>query len=302
MTFVFGPEQAMNVVGAALVAALGVFVATIRNARPGNLAFATYCIFFGVAIGLTNVVFTDRPAFVGAAWLGVAGTALVADVALIRVAQTFPDPLAAAERRLLRAPVAIGAAFFVGYLLPVVAMPELLEDIFFVSGRWIWTVMLGGSLIGLILAISWGYLFLLAARFARVAAVDPPRAERYAALSIALSVWPAAFGAIWLVVPLAAARWYAPVSVAAALAFSARWLMIAAAGHAPRVARRVALVTLAVMLGAMAYTAAGFPGAFGLARTTSVLLFGYAILRHQVFGLDVKVRWGVSKSTIAAAF
>ena len=31
-------------------------------------------------------------------------------------------------------------------------------------------------------------------------------------------------------------------------------------------------------------------------------LVGYALLRHQLFGIDVKIRWTLSKTTIAAAF
>lgn len=40
----------------------------------------------------------------------------------------------------------------------------------------------------------------------------------------------------------------------------------------------------------------------GFARAFDVLLVGYAILRLHYLGLDVKVRWGISKTTVAALF
>jgi hypothetical protein len=40
----------------------------------------------------------------------------------------------------------------------------------------------------------------------------------------------------------------------------------------------------------------------GIAQILAVLVLAYAILRHQLLGLDVKVRWTLEKSTIAGIF
>jgi hypothetical protein len=46
----------------------------------------------------------------------------------------------------------------------------------------------------------------------------------------------------------------------------------------------------------------GFHPLRGVVRTFGVLLLVYAILREQLLGIDLKVRWGISKGTVAAVF
>jgi hypothetical protein len=43
-------------------------------------------------------------------------------------------------------------------------------------------------------------------------------------------------------------------------------------------------------------------GITGTARTLTVVVLAYAILRHQLLGLDVKVKWTVRRGTLAAVF
>jgi hypothetical protein len=94
-----------------------------------------------------------------------------------------------------------------------------------------------------------------------------------------------------------------------ALLATLAWLVAGARGHAPRQARYVAwalegalLVGMLVRAIAPRELSSDDTGIYGVARLFAFALFGYAILRHQMLGLDVKVRFAISKSTIAAIF
>jgi hypothetical protein len=85
---------------------------------------------------------------------------------------------------------------------------------------------------------------------------------------------------------------------------AALWLRSGARGAAEaRACRNVAwccLLLPAVGLGLAVVR--GDTGTLGIARIATVAVFAYAILRHQLLGLDVKVRWTIKQSTVAAAF
>jgi uncharacterized membrane protein YebE (DUF533 family) len=101
------------------------------------------------------------------------------------------------------------------------------------------------------------------------------------------------------------------VSLAGVGAVAGLWLWNTRAGSpaVSRLARTNALLVLGLVLVGMALRAvsgsaaeAQNTGANGLARTLGVLVLAYAILRHQLLGIDLKVKWGIRQSTVAAAF
>lgn len=93
---------------------------------------------------------------------------------------------------------------------------------------------------------------------------------------------------------------------------SAAWLIVAARGSnaEARTARNLALFFPAlVLVGIGAARLAGGPaeypakvGATSISNLWIVATFVYAIVRHQLLGIDFKLRWTISKSTIAAVF
>jgi hypothetical protein len=95
------------------------------------------------------------------------------------------------------------------------------------------------------------------------------------------------------------------------LLLAALWLRNAGAARDPdaRHARNLAWYVLAVQLVGLvaAIPRVDTPGfasgpQFGISRVVVVLVVAYAVVRHQMLGVDLKVRWGISKTTVAAAF
>ncbi|MGH7338843.1 MAG: hypothetical protein ACREI7_14780, partial [Myxococcota bacterium] len=79
-------------------------------------------------------------------------------------------------------------------------------------------------------------------------------------------------------------------------------------GHDRRLARGVAWLLLGSVLAGMmvSLAAGGFfavddTGAFAVVRLATVCVFAYAILRHRLFDLDLRVKWTVRRGTLVAA-
>lgn len=97
------------------------------------------------------------------------------------------------------------------------------------------------------------------------------------------------------------------MSVAICVLIAAAWI-VAARGPDGRAARNMAFLGPGVIL-AMALAVAFasdradmerfLPAA---SRVWAVVVLGYAILRHQMLGLDVRVRWTIDRGTLVAAF
>lgn len=100
------------------------------------------------------------------------------------------------------------------------------------------------------------------------------------------------------------------VVMGATLAFVLAWVWQWARATYPRgvEARNMVLATLGVLATFQLYytvrLSAGLPpfGILGLIRLAMVLVVTYGILRYGLFGIELKLRWGISRSTIAAAF
>lgn len=102
--------------------------------------------------------------------------------------------------------------------------------------------------------------------------------------------------------------WFPFLWVGWLLVLATLWLAGGERRRQARTARRMALWILALPLAgasAAVFLTTGDPfdsGIFGLARFLAVAILAYAILRHQLLDIDVRVRWTVSKSTLAAVF
>lgn len=270
-----------------LFLALGVMVwrITRRDAVPdrraATRAFALFCMSYGSA----NVAQNAGSAFGTELSTGIGYTLggiglVVATPALVRVALLFPRRLARADALSVGAPALLALAFF-GAI--VVGSPPSLDGGWSDRAAQISTTVFFGFI-----AVLWGALLLLAIRHAREPADDARR--QLVLIAAALVVWPAVIGAMSDVRGMFA---LATVSVATLVAIA--WL---AAGG-----RSVAFVALGATLAAVAVEAAGRNfGLIAISRIIAVSIIAFAILRHQVFGLDVRVRWGVARGALAAAF
>jgi hypothetical protein len=112
--------------------------------------------------------------------------------------------------------------------------------------------------------------------------------------------------------PFAASPWATASLAVSLLAFVPCILAVALAlrtGEGRRVARRrhlaaAAAVATGLLVGAGSagdYLAVGVV-VIGAWRLALPVLVGYAIVRHQLFDLDVRLRWTVKQSTVAAVF
>lgn len=284
-----------------VIVALGVFVVSIRPRTRPNVAFAVFAVAFGGVFAITNAAYLlfDQPIFDARPLVEVPRILLswTAAAALAAVALVFPTPLRRDERRLLVIPVAIAAAV------------ELLS----VGAAWSVTTTPIGAVYILgffsILAVLIGAHALFALRFA--AARDERSARLLAYLAGALVLYSgfvATAGGgntriISVLSPDAVTSAYYGVLSLCLIVGAALWLRAIAKGPLPRVARNVALLTLTMMLLGLVYVALDLDfGALGIVRMLAVAVLAYAILKHQLLGLDVKVRWGISKGTVAAVF
>ncbi len=75
--------------------------------------------------------------------------------------------------------------------------------------------------------------------------------------------------------------------------------------HVPESARTRAIAAYALampLVGLFIQRLEDSFGAYGVTRTVGVLVLAYGILKHDILGIDRKVRWGVSKTTLAGVF
>lgn len=153
-----------------------------------------------------------------------------------------------------------------------------------------------------------GLLFALSYR--RTAPEAVAQRRDHALLTIGLVLFNVLQLAGWFARDVASSYWpfvalgvfYGTLTVALALA----WI---AAGRAdPRASRNVTLAIVATALVGIAFEVAALRGLVerdgfnGALRLPAIALFAYAILRHQMLGLDVRLRWTIKRGTVAAAF
>ncbi|HVM45125.1 MAG TPA: hypothetical protein VM582_04250, partial [Candidatus Thermoplasmatota archaeon] len=284
---------------------LGLWVLSLRPRPKVNLYLAAYAIAHGLAFVTTNgLQLADRSTALALAAqrpfsvaFGVAAFLLARSVGGVGRGERPRVAAAAAAGLVLGAPWTILASqLFYASLPPLLRPALMLGDL----------VAFAGVL---------GAVVLLALQ-AHPAAGRAPLRDLWqpALLTVAFSVMYAFLSGTGIVVAAhEPARAWAFVLLAASwLLPGALWVrnMIAAGGIGRDVARGHRAVALAIfgLVAAGALWQALFPTDFGFSpmngimRTVGILLLVYAIVRHQLLGIDVKVRWGISKSTVAAVF
>jgi hypothetical protein len=294
----------VNAASSVPLVALGLWVLTVKPRRRATLALAVYSVSFGLIWIPDNVVTPDDPIWSQPLAAGTFDILiLVAALTLPVVGLLFPRPLRRDERRTLVLPV-------LGFV--VVTLPAMLMTVFAPSALVANPALLPAYAFYTLLIGSILFVVLLAPL--RFAAARPGReGERergaVALMGAALGLFPAVFAGSNANVP-ELVPYVATILAVLALA-AVLWLRNAARSERPQavLARNVAVLALApAVAGALvnaawgsSFSPAGGPQ-FGLARMLGVLLLAYAILRHQLLGIDVKVKWTIKQSTIAAAF
>ncbi|MCA1812401.1 MAG: hypothetical protein LC624_00430 [Halobacteriales archaeon] len=306
MTFDFTLAALVNAGSGVLDLLLTAFVATVRPRQRVH----TWFIVFGLAFGLNWLfvnLFIPDDALGALAWWGSAVVQAVAGVGVALLAVSYPLPLRRAERGVLVLPGALAAARFAvtvwvplgGFLGLVAAAPFApltgVDPVAAEAFRWSQitrSVLLAGFTLALALwALRWQ-------------AGDARDRRQYALMTAALVLYPGVVAGSNAM----AAPWYiVVVTLGPVLVLCALWLRNAARaeGREAALARNVALLCLVpVPVGMLLFDATTRTGGlgYGLFRSAGVAILAYAIVRHQMLGIDVKVRWTIKNSTIAGVF
>jgi hypothetical protein len=298
-------------VSGALLVALGLAMLSVRPRRRHVVLFGVFAAAFGLQFVPANLHHGDllTPA---AATLLVVGQAVLWIVAAVALAAFALAPLG---RRLAR-PRALVLAGPLLFLAASVALAVVDREDAAARAGWLAG---DGAMLAMMVVNGLAVATLLAAllHWAAASVSDPSSRGPLALLSAGLAVYPVflAGGAFTSLHEGVAPAGYegaaAPLAFAVNLlhaalpvAIAATWLVATRTGPATRAPRNVALLVFGVMAanGLIGLLPGDFYGWLGIARTLGVAIVAYAILRHQLFGLDVKVKWTIKSGTIAAVF
>jgi hypothetical protein len=286
-----------------LFVALGLFVASVRPRTAATLSLAAFSACFGAGLFASNIVDSPASGTFQTTGVGVASGALfvLTGAAVLALGLTFPTRLGARDRR-----AALGAA-----LVAVVVLAA-----FAVIAQGPYPAPPSISLAaGPFVSAEFFVLTLFALRFR--SARDAATRRQYMVLSAGLLVFVTNSGASLTPGALAAVQVPAPgyglalqtmVMTSLSAGMALLWLAnIGVADAHAKAARNVAFFGLGVLL--LRALVTPFLGADpnnsgfnGLARTVGVAMLAYAILRHQLLGMDLKVKWTIRRGTVAGIF
>ncbi len=315
MSFEPGVTLLMNGGSGLLLMAVGIAVYRLAPRAPSSFAFAMFAGFWGLRQILlyTSIAHTPDDPRMGAWYTAgmVANFGYLAGIVLM--IRGFPSPLATKDRRLLILPSIAGVVSAVP-MLAAFSRPE----------TWAGYIIFAPSFAGVAIfetAISFGVIipalqaltFVLAARFARVRDdVTQRQRGQIMIVSAGFITYTSLITAAHVIAsPSVPVRIAGAIQLALNVLLAAMWLRNAARseGLARASARSLAWAILATALvgmlvaapaaGSISYTT-GLQ--FGIARLLLIALVAYGIVRHQLLGVDVKVRWTISKTTLAAVF
>jgi hypothetical protein len=305
--------QLLGLASGVLLVALGLSIAHLRPRRRGNLALAAFAGLFGLSRALRNGL-TAVGVFVWAGWYQPAMEAL-AWASMAYVVLAVPRRVASHEHHAVRLAAACGVLACLGKATQLAALPDLARaeaellrmPVSLAAEQASWVVQTAGF------GFQVFALLLPAMRFAGTPGSAQGRPV-FALIAAAQAAWlgvtsgVAAIGVVQGVMPASSGPGVGVDICIVALA-GGLWLRNAArsSGLDASLARNVALLGFASLtFGAAAQAVNPSPSTGGpplaVARVGMVLLIAYGILRHQLLGIDVKVKWTLRQSTVAAAF
>lgn len=296
MTLELVPGGDVNLVGCALIVALGVAAGRVKPHSAAQAWFTAFAIAFGLGAAFTNWTSPDDPALLALLWALAAVGFAAAGAALLGLTAVGVGRSSLARNALLLG-AAMAAMLAIGWgtlLLGAAELPEAFGDI---DTPWTPTQEWATLAVGFYTAATWtaGIAFALGARKG-----DAAVQAQAALMSSALILYSAVYWGGFFARPFLAFQGLFLETAAGAVALAATWLWVSRDSPRPALARNAALVPLVLVVVGMIL---GFSAAVpGITRILMTAVLAYAIVRHKVLGIDAKVRFGFSRGTVAAVF
>lgn len=276
---------AARIIAGCILVALGAAILLRRSRTTSALAFAVFALGLGGLYLLPVLGLPNRGMF-------AFGANVVILIGFWTMFLVFPAPLRRNEMHLLGVAFATGIAGTAFRFVPLIAAAAASEDASTLAGVSFGFVSSVGILAGVV-------LFPLRAR-----SLAP--GDRSAARSLAIfSVGVALFRGFDALDIIGAARGDLPLAALVNAVFvlglpAVLWIAVILRGAHPGLARNTVLAHMVVVVAALLLSRLDM--STSLLSLAGALLLGFAILRGQIDGLDVKVRFAVSRSTVAAVF
>lgn len=303
MTFDWTPDNVVNAAGGLVVVAFGFLVIALGARGPAARGFFLFAVGFGGGVALRNTgdAALASPSVALACFVAGALLWLLATVGIVRLGLVFPRRVGRDERKAL---VVAGATFCVSLpfipLFVLAGWDALKRGDLPASGFMFYTASAGAGLAAML-----GLLVLLPLR---MRAASPSERAQLVLLAAALLPYVAYTTGLLFLEP-ALSKLIGTIWLMILAGIVIAWLAQTAADRAPKASRAIAWVTLTMILVGMiegvffgVTTRSNLSSISGIIRIVAVALLAYAVIRHQLLGIDVKIRWTISKSTIAAAF
>lgn len=290
----------LDIASAGLFVLLGIAVALVKPRRIVNIGFALFAIGFGAFFAVANLGEPGLGAASGPVLyvpMMIAAAAWVCGAFLIGI--LYPERLSIGQSPVLRPLLVI---FGIYLLAQAVLLPFVIDSdaITFLAGEW-----LGFS----------SYWFVLFAAALRHGLPRTPNRTRVLCALVTVALLP--FNNLGNGIVLAqslqeggAFLLTLMVEAAMTVAFTAVWVRNAvhASGKARRRSRQFAGLSVALFGIGMVFAyatdlgRANNLGLLGASRVFGVSLLAYAIVKHQLFDIDIRLKWTLSRGALVGIF
>jgi hypothetical protein len=307
MDLLLAPGNVFNAAGGALIVLVGLYALSVRPRTLASKALALFCIGFGAPFTYENVLAPSGAERL-VPDLATTLSLVVGGVGLMLIAARVPRRLGRADHAAVLAGVAVATVMLVLNIATTAAAEPLPSRAVSLTAYSFLHSAYMGTLV--VLALAYAH------------APTGPLRRQYALMSAAMLPFPGIGVASTLLLGLrtplgdrtlstgAAAQAFGAVTYVLLVLLAAAWLRNAASSE-PR-ERRIALVAAVlglavpvlaslslVLTGAQSGTQLGFGG---FSRTLGAAVLAYAILRGQLLGIDLKVKWTIRRGTLAGIF
>ncbi len=291
--------------------AFGLWVARLRPRSTMSILFAVFAISFGIERAYVNILDYVERDYTNGALVVMNGLTLIVTASLILLGFHFPRRAVKPKAVWWAMATPMAVVFCFGITYAIIQWDDMVAQ---TSARGL-NPYIGATYTILfdVREAAWaGLVAVLGVRWASLAAVDQRQVAATGAALMLPIAGSAAFGMHALNAPGETVIFdaWGPLLPLLVPYCAFVWLAYARTAVGARHARNVALTGLGWMtIVAILLTLLPAPievlqdlGMLGLGRILAVSVFAYAVFHHHLFNIDVKVKFGIRQSTVAAIF